>query len=96
MDNRTAPHRTILEKKYPHRTAPWRMKNAPHRTAPHRTAPNDSQNDGNRTESHPVISKMEKTHRGEVLHREKPWSNSTSIIIKIARYEYMIIVAVLA
>ena len=35
--NRTAPHRMILPRTTPHRTAPWdSKKNDPHRAAPHR------------------------------------------------------------
>ena len=59
-DNRTAPHRTILENSNPHRTAPYdfeKLKTAPHRTAPydsqklklHRTAAYDFENRKKRT-----------------------------------------------
>ena len=42
---------------------------APHRTAPHRTIPKDK----NRVEPYRVILKVEKPHRGAVLHRENTW-----------------------
>ena len=62
-------HRTILQKYHPHRTAPYDVEKM--NTAPHRTV-RFSKNK-NHTEPHGVIAKIEKPHRGAVLHREKPW-----------------------
>ena len=64
--DRTAPHRTILERYNPHRTAPLRKKNALHhtgdiekvKTTSHRTVPFPPQK--KRTEPRRVLSKIEK------------------------------------
>ena len=62
----SAPYPTVQDndRNAPHRIVLKKLKTTLHRTArfPKKKA---------RTEPHRVISKIEKTHRGAVLHREK-------------------------